>query len=270
MSASGSGILTEYTYDALNNLRSVTQHGAGGESSRSRSFVYDAQSRLLVSTNPETGTTCYGLWSGGSCINGYDGNGNLLYKTDNRGVIAGYTYDALNRMVALKVSGGSAATQSSCYFYGTSGSGVSYGVNRLIGEWTQTADCPSAPTSIPSGALTSRSITAYYATGNPSSEVRCVLNHCNTSTPQNYSYDYVGNLTSYNDGRGVSSFPQSFDLAGRLQTIQRTSGGVQTPVLNIRGYDPAGWNDAVLGTSLIEKRTFDNRMRVQSEIVRKP
>ena len=47
---------TDYGYDALGNLQSVTQHGAGGESARSRSFSYDSLSRLTSSTNPGDGS----------------------------------------------------------------------------------------------------------------------------------------------------------------------------------------------------------------------
>jgi YD repeat-containing protein len=260
------GPTTSYTYDALNNLTHVNQAG-----SQTRSFTYNGRSQLLTASNPETGTICYGQASSGGCANGYDANGNLVAKTDARGVITIYGYDALNRMVVRKVSGGDVTNQSSCYVYGSSANVATLGVNRLIAEWTQSADCPSGSTSIPStGPLTSRSITSYDPMGRAREEVRCVLTHCNSSTPQSYSYDLVGDLTSYNDGRGVSSFTQSFDAAGRLQTVQRSLGGTQTPVLNILGYDPAGWNNAVLGTVLTEKRTFDNRMRVQSEIVRKP
>jgi len=92
--------LTSYAYDALDNLISVTQ------GSQTRTFVYDSLKRLKSATNPESGTTCYGTVNvGGLCqADGYDANGNLKYRTDARGVLATYTYDALNRNIFVDYS----------------------------------------------------------------------------------------------------------------------------------------------------------------------
>jgi YD repeat-containing protein len=86
---------TSYTYDALDNLLSVTQSG-----SRQRTFSYDSLSRLTSANNPESGLICYAVYSGGACQyqGGYDANGNLLTKTDARGTTTSYVYDALNRI----------------------------------------------------------------------------------------------------------------------------------------------------------------------------
>ncbi|MBK7510694.1 MAG: RHS repeat-associated core domain-containing protein [Chloracidobacterium sp.] len=86
---------TSYAYDLLNNLTTVTQIGdttaeCGGASSctQSRSFTYDALSRLKSAVNPESGTINYT----------YDANNNLATKTDARGITTNYTYDRLNRV----------------------------------------------------------------------------------------------------------------------------------------------------------------------------
>ncbi len=73
---------TFYSYDALGNLTEIVQGG------QTRTFTYSSMSRLLTSTNPESGTFQYS----------YDPNGNLLTKTDARGVSTTYTYDAQNRV----------------------------------------------------------------------------------------------------------------------------------------------------------------------------
>src|SRR5262249_30250747 len=74
---------------------------------RVRNFTYDSLSRLLTATNPESGTICYGTWNQGSCVNGYDANGNLLYKTSpapnqtgSATTTTSYCYDKLNRVLA--------------------------------------------------------------------------------------------------------------------------------------------------------------------------
>ncbi len=78
---SGSNYLTTYVYDALSNLRVVNQN------TQTRTFVYDSLGRLTSAANPESGATTYT----------YDNNGNVLTKTDARGVVVTCAYDALNR-----------------------------------------------------------------------------------------------------------------------------------------------------------------------------
>jgi RHS repeat-associated protein len=98
----GLGYITNYSYDALGNLTSVVQNG-----SHQRTFTYNSLSQLLTSTNPETGTICYGTVSAGLCQNnGYDADGNLVAKTDARGITTTYTYDALNREISRAYSNG--------------------------------------------------------------------------------------------------------------------------------------------------------------------
>jgi YD repeat-containing protein len=58
--------VTNYTYDALDDLVTVVQN-----SSRNRNFVYDSLKRLTSATNPESGTTSYT----------YDADGNVVTKT---------------------------------------------------------------------------------------------------------------------------------------------------------------------------------------------
>jgi YD repeat-containing protein len=118
-------LITSYGYDPLGNLLSVTQNGASGNTARMRTFTYDSLSRLLQATNPETGTVCYGIWSGANCVNGYDNNGNLLSKTDARGITTTYQYDNLSRLLSKTYSDG--ATPSSCYQYDVSSSNNSIG-----------------------------------------------------------------------------------------------------------------------------------------------
>ena len=88
---------TLYTYDALNNLLSVTQNGSNGANARTRTFAYDSLSHLLSASNPESGNIAYA----------YDADGNVITKTaplPNQTqplttVTATYAYDKLNRLI---------------------------------------------------------------------------------------------------------------------------------------------------------------------------
>ena len=75
------GYLTTYTYDALDNLKTVNQGGL------TRGFSYSSLKRLTSAQNPESGTITYG----------YDAAGNLLNRTELRVSLAISGYDALNR-----------------------------------------------------------------------------------------------------------------------------------------------------------------------------
>jgi RHS repeat-associated protein len=107
---SGLNYETDYTYDVLNNLLTVNQKGsAPGNSSqwRTRTFSYDSLSRLLTSSNPESGTSTYA----------YDANGNVSTKTAPKPnqtgtatVVTSYTYDVLNRLLQKSYNDGSTPT----------------------------------------------------------------------------------------------------------------------------------------------------------------
>ncbi|MDQ2774092.1 MAG: hypothetical protein M3Y57_04070 [Acidobacteriota bacterium] len=88
---------TTYTYDPLNDLQVVTQ---GGET---RTFAYDSLARLASATNPESGTTSYT----------YDNAGNLYQRSDARGVVATYGFDALNRPASTSYNNGTAGVSYS-------------------------------------------------------------------------------------------------------------------------------------------------------------
>jgi RHS repeat-associated protein len=101
----GFNYLTTYTYDTLNNLVKVTQ------GSQQRFFLYDSLKRLIRARNPEQGThaslnlsdpiTGNTVWSVGYQ---YDVSGNLIQKTDARGVVSSYAYDAFNRNTTIDYS----------------------------------------------------------------------------------------------------------------------------------------------------------------------
>jgi YD repeat-containing protein len=232
------GLNTFYSYDALGDLLSVNQRGNGSTDTprTARSFNYDSLSRLLCASNPENSSGSCPSTATGGYVTGttgytYDPNGNVISKTDARGIITSYIYDGLNRLLSKAYSDG--ATPASCYQYDSS----SNGIGRLANAWTLSASpevsCPTA-----SPFLTKRSILAYDAMGRVKSERQYTpaSQRSGTFYAPAYTYDLAGNLITSTSGVAPSSAPSgaqlayaysgaapiqlsyTYDGAGRLQT----------------------------------------------------
>ena len=80
---------TTYSYDVLDNLKQTNQGG------QTRSFSYDALSRLISQTTPEGGTVSFAYWD-------FDA---IKKKTDPRNVETHYKYDSLNRLSQIWYTG---------------------------------------------------------------------------------------------------------------------------------------------------------------------
>jgi RHS repeat-associated protein len=218
---------TSHGYDILGNLTSVN-HGNYGTTPcttlpaaliESRTFVYNSLSRLVSATNPESGTTCYGLVSGGVCTASYDGNGNLLNRTDARGAVATMTYDTVNRLTGKSYSGAASAP--------------SVGYSYVSGK-----DFLSSVTS----SAASYSYSNFDAYGRPGAGTQTVGSQSWTFpsvvwTPQGQ----VASLT-YPSGRVVTT---SFDLAGRIAGVAGSLSGtgtsyVSTPAVASQAYAAQG------------------------------
>jgi RHS repeat-associated protein len=82
---------TVYEYNPNGQLTGVTQKGAAGSDQwRTRAFVYDTLGRLMSANNPESGLITYD----------YDFDGDVLHKTDARGVIVTSEWDPLHRLLS--------------------------------------------------------------------------------------------------------------------------------------------------------------------------
>lgn len=191
---------TNYAYDALGNLIQVTQ------GSQQRFFKYDSLSRLIRARNPEQDintnldTTGSGnnAWSTGYQ---YDNNGNLLTKTDARGVVSTYAYDALSRNTSVIYTNDPSGTLPITRRYDS----ATNGKGRLYqSETTGTA-----------GSLTT--IDAYDVMGRPLTQRQQFYNAGAWS-------QFYTTQRSYNLASGVTSqtYPSShivnynYDAAGRL------------------------------------------------------
>jgi YD repeat-containing protein len=91
----------------MNSLRKIVQ------GQQSRFFMYDSMTRLIRVKNPEqdanSGLNLYDSLTGNSqwsVAYAYDAQGNLIARTDARGVTASYYYDAMNRNTLVNYSDG--------------------------------------------------------------------------------------------------------------------------------------------------------------------
>ena len=281
---------TSYTYDLLSNLHTVIQSGQSGGSDilRSRTYTYDGLSRLLTATNPETGTVCYGTLQNGSCIGGYDGNGNLRAKTDARGLTTNFFYDAGNRLTSKTYTGsanGVDPTPSSCFLYDVmpGGSAVANATGRLVAEWTQAGSCSPANGGVPSSALNWTAIHSYDSLGRVMEEQQCSVAPCSdTVGTLNWTYDLAGNVTSSTNGAGTSGsfgigLRYGFDGASRLASVTSSWDTDQSHPHTLFSadasvvtspYGPFGLTNAQLGIPLngspllSRLREYDTRGRV--------
>jgi YD repeat-containing protein len=111
-----SGFLTNYAYDALGHLTSVTQSAQGG-TAQSRSYFYDGLGRITSETNPENGTTTYTYDSDSTCGTTTNDIGSLVKRVDAVGNVACYKHDPLHRTTSITYPSGSyAANTDSKYF----------------------------------------------------------------------------------------------------------------------------------------------------------
>ena len=202
--------VTTYTNDALNNLTAVVQGG-----SHNRSFVYDSLKHLVQSTNPESGVICYGTLSGSTCQqNGYDLNGNVVYKTDARSITTTAAYDALNRVTGLTYSN---SDPSVSYTYDQDQSTcLGLGQNNCynIGHRTTMTDAGGTEN------------LAYDKMGRELVEQR-ITNSVTKSTT--YTYDLAGDLATltYPTGRIIT---YTYDSAGRPSDAVDTTNSINYAV----------------------------------------
>jgi RHS repeat-associated protein len=225
---------TDYTYTVLDALATVTQ-GA-----QTRTNTYDALGRIARVSTPEAGTVCLGTYSGSNCQqNGYDNFGNLISRTDARGVVTSYAYDTLNRLIGIS--------------YPTIPSGVSAMPNTICN---------------PTGGTANSNRCFYYDQGGQAAyAMGRVTQMVDASGSETYTYDKLGQTTqdakvigsttyttqyAYNTGGGLTqiTYPsthvvyQSYDAIGRLcevagSTIGTACGTATTPYVSNFGYNVA-------------------------------
>lgn len=198
---------TFYTYDVSNNLTRVVQRPA-----QTRTYTYDGLNRITSLRTPEAGTDSfyYTTSSGGLCAGA---PGAVCRKSDARGVVTTYSYDALGRLLGktYTVPQGVAAMPNVCTPVGTSlpqqnvcfnydqGGAAAFALGRL----TQVVD--------PSGSETY----TYDQMGRRAQVQKTIGSSAYT---MGYQYNAGGQVTrlTYPSGRAVQ---QAYDAVGRLLTV---------------------------------------------------
>jgi YD repeat-containing protein len=244
------------------DLLTVTQSG------QSRTFVYTSLSRLSCAANPETTGTCSAPTGGTRYA--YDPNGNLLQKTDARGIVTSFGYDALNRLGSKTYSDGSTAQVTYCY-----GDGVPLppGVSAF---WS----CSSAPSvafskqrlTLVIGDQSQTEYTQYDEFG----RIRALTQTTN-GTPyafSNYNYIVFGAQVSgvtYPSGRALTF---SYDQSGRPSGVSGVLASTSTTYATVpstpssassTGFWPSGsiklLNYAGTSNTFYASSTYDTRLR---------
>jgi RHS repeat-associated protein len=280
---------TDYTYDLLNNLTSVNQKGASGDTARYRTFLYDPLSRLTNACNPEaiaTGSTCTfsGPWS---TTYSYDANSNVITRTDARGVVTHYAYDALNRLITKTYTNDPANTPALSYGYDQE-----YPWQLVSNENHPVGHLNSIQATVGTTNVAAWASGDYDQRGNLTGYYTCLgsnVQSCPTALGVSALalYDlndslveisaFSGSPTSYQ----AFGFSYQFDNAGRLTVIQTgiglnySSDGTVTVSNPFSGptFYPGGAVEtanvsANLGSypGLALFRTYDNRGRIAGEI----
>jgi RHS repeat-associated protein len=254
LAISGTGFLTSYSYDTLDNLTSVTQGPLN-----TRTFVYDSLSRLEQATNPESGAICYGQLSGGSSgtclLNGYDANGNLNYRTDARGTITTSYYDYLNRIIQKNYSD---STPTLYFSYDVAPywmSGLTNLVGRLVLAYNQYVWNSSNGTD---------TVNSYDSMGRIVQQLQQTPSISPSFATLNYTYDLVGDMLSSTNGFGLT-LNYAVNQAGRLTTLSdnATAFGSAGALFSSAHYNAAGSIATVqLGNGISELRVYDSRLRL--------
>lgn len=243
------GFITNYTYDALDNLQTVQQ------GSRLRSFSHDSLSRLQSAMNPESGTTSYT----------YDSNSNVstrIRPAPNQTnpattLTTTYKYDVLNRLTSTAYS--DSVTPTITRHYDTTlelGRGLNNTIGRLSAEFVTSR----------SGSLISGKLFGYDPLGRVNDNSQCTPSGCASSTAAaiTYGYDLLGDLQSATNGEGTT-FNYSYDGAARLTTLSSTLSDANHPATLFSNgtYSPIGsLAGASLGAALNEAFAYDCRGRI--------
>ena len=249
----GTGFLTSYTYNPRGDLTNVSQ------GTQTRSFQYDLQSRLTQSTNPETGTINYQYDSSSSCAAQPNYPGELISKTDARGITTCMQYDALHRVTGKTYSD---STPAVAYGYDETaklGLSLTHTVGRMSSEST-------------AGTYPTGSVFSYDTLGHIVDNSQCTPQNCaGTPFSVTYSgYNVLGGPGSSTNGAVVNdaevTLNYGYNAAGRLTSLQSSLNDANHPPTLLSGihYNAFGSDvtSAIGSAPLTDNRAYDLRGRL--------
>lgn len=247
---------TNYTFDAMNNLRKVEQ------GNQLRYFGYDSLSRVIFVrqveqtvnaslpawTDPVTGYS--GGWTAAFT---YDNNGNTLTRTDARNIVSTLTYDQLNRVTTLRYTNDPQNTPGvDTYYDGYRGNSYT-AIGNVKGKSWQ----------IETIGQVRFTIDNFDVMGQPTIQRQQFWwnNAWSSSYQTTVNYDLSSNVTSqtYPSGRTVA---YDYDPLGRLQNFSGNLGGASQVYANNFQYNDYGFlQQERFGTQmpLYHKQRFNSR-----------
>ena len=235
------GFLTSYTYDALGNLKTVSQGG-----NLNRSFSYDGLSRLVSANNPESGATAYVYDSNPACPTPYTFKGDLVSKTDARGIRTCYRYDALHRSIYKSYSDGTTPAATFNYDESTvAGNPAGNSIGHLTSETTSN---------------TGMYFWSFDAMGRPQGMSQCTPRTCGSSYyNSSFAYDLLGDTISAVLPSNGPTLTYTYNVAARLTSVASSlSNGGTYPgmLLSSATYGPFGLTSEQLGNLATQQITY--------------
>ena len=219
----GNSNITNYTYNAMGKLLTVTQD------TQTRQFTYNDVGWLLSATNPESGTITYG----------HDAVGNVTSR-EMGGSTTTYAYDAIHRLTSTTYSG--ASTQNVAHTYHSVAPYI--GFLASVGNSISTTSYPSYD----GKGRVLRSVQAIEGSGTGGGPA---------SFEFDYAYDLVGNLTEMKlpSGRRVAT---DWSITGHTKSVSGQLGQA-APVpyfTNAKYAAHGGLTEAQLGNQLWERWSY--------------
>jgi len=229
----GYGFETSHDYDRLDRRYQTTD--ARGKRT---GFAYTGRDDLTQVTDPRRLVTSYprnGLGDTtamvspdtGMAAHTWDAAGYLVTRTDSRGVIARYTYDALNRLTSVVYNQADQPAQGIVWNYDQTGNGFSYGIGRLT----------STQFNSPNHAGSTRY--AYDALGRVVVMTQSVTADNTVNLSVTYGYDAAGRVVSitYPSGR-VLNIPHAGGLPAAMSLTPAASSAPAVPLITDVQFQP--------------------------------
>ena len=265
----GSNYETDYTYDVLNNLLTVSQKGGSPDSTqwRARTYAYDSLSRMTQSSTPEQGTINFSYLTSGGAVCSGDPTA-LCRKTDARNITSTNAYDALNRVTSTSYSDGT-PTANFLYDVATGWTNPTITQSNLIGRLSEAYTTPCT------GAMAF----GYDAMGRVVVNNQGTPSSCGTNNyPVSATYNLAGGLTSltYPSGRVVN---YGYNATGFMNSVQFAQWNGSTPSGGVYSYwtaadtnfYPTGVaNSWTLGNGVTQTQVGNSRLQATQLTISNP